>query len=86
MKYFAIVVFISLYAISFAQNRMNIWELGYSTNINYPNCEMRYVNGVMDTNKLFRIMSLLDTNSGLSDTSGNLLFYSNDKCCCTTKT
>ncbi len=82
MKYFAIVVFISLYAISFAQNRMNIWELGYSTNINYPNCEMRYVNGVMDTNKLFRIMSLLDTNSGLSDTSGNLLFYSNGLTIC----
>ncbi len=60
-----------------AQNRTNIWELSYSTDTMYPNSEMRYINGTMDTNSVTRIMSFFNTNTSICDTAGNLLFYTN---------
>jgi hypothetical protein len=60
-----------------AQNRTNVWELSYSNTIAYPNCEMKYLGGIMDTNQVVRSMSMFITNSSICDTNGNLLFYSN---------
>lgn len=59
-----------------AQNRTNIWELGYSLSSS-PACELRYQNGTMDTFGVNRVMTFWNTNASICDTNGNLLFYSN---------
>jgi hypothetical protein len=59
-----------------AQNRTNIWELGYSFASGFKS-ELQYSNGIMDTTSVLRPMQFFDTNACISDTSGNLLFYSN---------
>ena len=68
-------LFISVNA--FAQNRTNVWELSYSTSPIYPNTEVLFHNGVVDTQSVDRIMSIYDTNTSICDTNGNLLFYTN---------
>ncbi len=60
-----------------AQNRTNIWELSYSINLNYPNSEINFNNGVADTNSVLRIMAFFFTDASICDSSGNLLFYTN---------
>ena len=61
-----------------AQNRTNVWELSYSTDLMYPNSEIRFqYNGIADTNNASRIMSFDLTDASICDTSGNLLFYTN---------
>ncbi len=60
-----------------AQNRTNVWELGYFNTLVYPNCEMRYMSGAMDTISISRIMALNISNTSICDTLGNLLFYTN---------
>jgi hypothetical protein len=77
MKSYALLAFMILALHINAQNRTNIWELSYSTDTMYPNSEMRYINGLMDTNSVTRIMSLFNTNTSICDTAGNLLFYTN---------
>ncbi len=77
MKYLTLLFFSNLVQHSHAQNRTNIWELGYQISLNYSNCEMRYINSEMDTNSISRIMAFTTTNTSICDTMGNLLFYSN---------
>ena len=64
-------------SVSVAQNRTNIWELSYSTDLINPNSEIRFHNGIADTNSVFRIMSFFLTDASICDTAGNLLFYTN---------
>ncbi len=77
MKSYALLAFMILALHINAQNRTNIWELSYSTDTMYPNSEMRYINGLMDTNSVTRIMSMFVANTSICDTDGNLLFYTN---------
>ena len=60
-----------------AQNRSNVWELSYSTDLAYPNSEMIFSDNTVDTQSVSRIMSIFDTNASICDTYGNLLFYTN---------
>ena len=60
-----------------AQNRTNIWELSYSTNLQYPNCEMIFSGDSVYTQSVSRIMAFFNTNASICDTSGSLLFYTN---------
>lgn len=59
------------------QNRSNVWELSYSTDLTYPNCEMIFANGEVDTQSVARLMAFFVTNTSICDTNGNLLFYTN---------
>jgi len=77
MKYFTAIGFLLLSLLSHAQNRSNVWELGYPYAETSPKCELHYTNGIMDTNSIFRVMSFFITDANICDTSGNLLFYSN---------
>lgn len=77
MKLFLTILSISWASVLFSQNRTNIWELSYSTSLSIPNCEMKYDGFEMDTNLIYRVMSIGHTNASICDTGGNLLFYSN---------
>ena len=77
MKRWFLVWYLFIAVNVFAQNRTNVWELSYSTDLEYPNCEMFFWNGVMDTQSVPRIMSFFNTNTSICDTNGNLLFYTN---------
>jgi hypothetical protein len=59
-----------------AQNRSNIWQLGYSL-YSSPSSELRYENEMMDTFRVNRVLTFFDTNTSICDTRGNLLLYSN---------
>jgi len=73
-KILALMVMVS--SVAGAQNRTNVWELSYTFGT-APKCELNYVNGIMDTNSVYRVMSFTDANASICDTAGNLLFYSN---------
>jgi hypothetical protein len=77
MKQLILVTCLSISVTCFSQNRSNTWELSYSNDLMYPNSEMIFINGSVDTLSVARIMSFLNTNTSISDTSGNLLFYTN---------
>ena len=56
------------------QNRMNVWELSYSTDTVYPNSEIQFDSMIADTNSILRPMAFSITNSSICDKEGNLLF------------
>ena len=77
MKRFLLIwcVFISVNV--FGQNRTNIWELSYPIVPGSKTCELKLINGTMDTQSIYRQMYFFVTNASICDTSGELLFYSN---------
>ncbi|MBA3647492.1 MAG: hypothetical protein H0W62_02905 [Chitinophagales bacterium] len=76
-----LTVMILGYSLVSAQLRTNIWELSGTRSANYRNkqnlTEVNFSNNFADTSTVFRQMSFFITNSSISDTVGNLLFYSN---------
>jgi hypothetical protein len=60
MKYYTFLALITCVLHTTAQNRTNIWELSYQTDLMYPNSEMRYINGIMDTNSVSRMSLIKD--------------------------
>jgi hypothetical protein len=77
MKLYLIFSFSFIWLCSQGQNRTNVWELSYSTNILYPNSELIFQSSNVDTHSVERVMSMFDTNTSICDTNGNLLFYTN---------
>ena len=77
MKQLILVACLSISVTCFSQNRSNIWELSYSTDLMYPNCEIVFSNSNADTQSVARIMSMFVTNNSMCDTSGSLLIYTN---------
>ncbi len=64
---------------SFSQGISNLWLSGYSSVI-YPGSggtNINFINGFPDTSTIDRPMSFLDCNANISDSLGNLLFYTN---------
>jgi hypothetical protein len=62
---------------TFSQNRDNTWMLGGFIAPTYPKFGLDFSSGTADTFSLFRDMNFFDTNAGICDTSGQLLFYTN---------
>jgi hypothetical protein len=62
-----------------SQGITNNWVMGYSSNLGYPwgGTNINFINGYPDTSYEYRNMDLNATNGVISDTAGNLLFYSN---------
>lgn len=58
-----------------AQNRENIWQLGIKTANPWPKAAINFNNNVTDTFSLNRPFGFFITNTGICDTSGNTLFY-----------
>lgn len=75
------LIFIFLLAIHtlflFGQKRNNVWMLGGATATTYPKTKIDFFSGNPDTCTVYRYMEFFITNSGISDTSGQLLMYSN---------
>ncbi|MBA3647742.1 MAG: hypothetical protein H0W62_04200 [Chitinophagales bacterium] len=78
------IVFASLLLVctfTSAQLRTNTWELSGTRIPDYRNkqnlTEVNFITGFADTLTVFRQMSFFITNSSISDSLGNLLFYSN---------
>jgi len=64
-------------SVATAQNRANVWEFSYTYAQDSPKCELKYLNGIMDTSSIQRVMSFFISDASICDTNGNLLFYSN---------
>jgi len=60
-----------------AQNRANVWELSYSDTIAYPNSQLNFSSGTVDTSRVYRSMAFFDTDGSICDSAGHLLFYTN---------
>ena len=76
IKRLGVVLLILISGILEGQNRLNIWELSHVFQM-APKCELRYLNGVMDTIAITRTMSFFNADASICDTNGNLLFYTN---------
>jgi hypothetical protein len=78
MKILKLIVFCVLYFFSsvLAQRDYN-WQLGHFLNPALPKGGIDFSNGNPDTFSIFRTMPFSNSNSIISDTSGNLLFYTN---------
>lgn len=50
----------------------NIWPLGYS-----PHTEVNFINGVFDTSSSTYMFDFFLSNSSMSDSAGNLIYYTN---------
>jgi hypothetical protein len=72
---FLLIIFISHF--SFSQKRNNIWMLGGPLGSQYPKFGLDFNSGTVDTFSLVRDMNFYNTNAGMCDTSGQLLFYTN---------
>ena len=59
----------------FAQNRGNIWILGYQPLVN--DCGIDFNSGFADTFSVWKNMEFFYTNASICDTAGDLQFYSN---------
>jgi hypothetical protein len=62
-----------------SQGVTNNWVMGYSSNLGYPwgGTNINFINGFPDTSYEYRDMNFYVTNGVISDSSGNLLFYTN---------
>lgn len=63
-----------------AQQHDNIWLFGYESNpsnLNFGGSVMDFSLDTVDIYYEFRNMNIDVTNASISDTSGNLLFYTN---------
>lgn len=70
------IVFLFLCTTAKAQLQ-NTWMMGHFLNPTLPKCGLDFSNGAADTFSLFRPMPFYITNSIISDSLGQLLFYSN---------
>ena len=63
----------------FSQGISNLWLTGYSSGIypNYGGSNINFITGFPDTVKVNRSISFSDCNANISDSLGNLLFYTN---------
>lgn len=60
-----------------AQNRTNIWMLGYNYGITYPDLGFDFSDDTLSVFNLQRPMGFFFTDASICDTAGNLLFYTN---------
>src|SRR5690348_5118369 len=63
-----------------AQGISNLWMMGYSSGTMYPQyggTNIDFYSGYPDTFKINRNMNFSDCNANISDSNGNLLFYTN---------
>ncbi|MBA3648256.1 MAG: hypothetical protein H0W62_06845 [Chitinophagales bacterium] len=58
-----------------AQNRANIWEIGYQPYV--PNVYFDFNHGSIEVNSIDRKLLVELTNASICDTTGNILFYTN---------
>ena len=65
--------------ILYGQGVTNHWVMGYNALMGFPwgGIEINFSNGIPDTSRVSREMEFYVTNAIISDTTGNLLFYSN---------
>ena len=63
----------------YSQGISNLWLTGYSSGIypNYGGSNINFITGFPDTAKVNRSISFSDCNANISDSLGNLLFYTN---------
>lgn len=78
------IVFIALIFLCFVQHTKsqglnNLWLVGYGYPYNQPfgGTNLDFTNGFPDTSHVSRPMSFATTNANISDSNGNLLFYTN---------
>ena len=63
---------------SFSQGISNLWLSGYSSGFTtFGGSNINFINGFADTSYVNREMNFLDCNANISDSLGNLLFYTN---------
>jgi len=79
MKHKLIILFLTLPTILFSQGVNNLWLMGYQSWAGYPfgGTDVNFINGSADTIFHARQMNFGTTTASISDTSGNLLFYTN---------
>jgi hypothetical protein len=77
ITYFIVLFFYSANCIG--QGVTNNWVMGYYSNLGYPwgGTNINFINGFPDTSYEYREMDFYVSNGVISDTSGNLLFYTN---------
>ncbi len=64
----------------FSQGISNNWLLGYGENFPYGpfgGTTIDFYSGYADTMRTHRLMNIFDVNASISDSAGNLLFYTN---------
>ena len=63
---------------SYSQGISNLWLSGYSSGFSgFGGSNVDFIDGFADTNYVNREMNFLDCNANISDSLGNLLFYTN---------
>lgn len=78
MKKLTLIFFFTIEVLFlYAQKRNSIWMLGGATAPTYPKTKIDFNSGFPDTSTVIRYMEFFITNSGICDTSGQLLMYSN---------
>ncbi len=79
IKRLLLIVLVLMSCESFSQGISNLWMSGYgSGNGNrYGGTNINFINGFPDTLMQNRIMDISDCNANISDSIGNLLFYTN---------
>lgn len=60
-----------------AQNRSNVWMIGYNYTEQFPDIGISFQSGNFDTFSVYRSMQFFLTDASICDTTGNLLFYTN---------
>lgn len=75
---FILIFFLLIPCGGFSQGISNFWLSGYSSGSSgFGGSNIDFKNGFADTSTVQRPMSFLETNSNISDSLGNLLFYCN---------
>lgn len=72
---YGIMFWLLCYQISNAQNRSNVWMLGYQPFV--KDCGIDFNSGIADTFSVWKDLEFFSTNASICDTLGNLLFYTN---------
>ena len=64
---------------AFSQQYDNTWMFGYSDALPFRTTSMNFSGGAPDTSTHQETLSMFVTNASISDSAGNLLFYTNGK-------
>ncbi|MEO0312223.1 MAG: putative adhesin, partial [Bacteroidota bacterium] len=81
---FFILLFTGCCLFSFAQGLSNLWYLGYANDYSppYGGSDINFINNQADTSYHQRPMGFDLTNANISDSAGNMLFYTNGAYIC----